>query len=179
MTGKILKLFVLLALCFGLLSGSVYAAGYDHQITSQKMIFAWKVDGALLHVKLSAPTKGWVGIGFNPSKEMKDAKYVLGYVQGGKAVISDEFGTGETKHESVENLGGKNDVTLVGGAEEAGVTTIEFTLPLISTDTKGGTINPAAETVVLLAYGPDSVSFKLKHKYRAKVTVNLSTGTYK
>jgi hypothetical protein len=179
MFGKILKLGLLLVSFIGLSSVSIYAASYDHEITSQKMTFAWKVDGSLLHVKLSAPTKGWVGIGFNPSKEMKDAKYVVGYVQDGKAMISDEFGTSETKHDAVENLGGKSDVTLVSGTEEAGMTTIEFTLPLISTDTKGGKIDPVAETVVLLAYGPDNDSFKLKHKYRTKINVNLATGTYK
>lgn len=179
MFGKILKFGLLVVSCIGLASGPIYAAGYDHEITSQKMTFAWKVDGSHLNVKLSGPTKGWVGIGFNPSKEMKDAKYVLGYVKEGKVILSDEFGSGETKHDAVENLGGKSDVTLVGGAEEAGVTTIEFSLPLISTDTKGGKIDPAAETTVLLAYGPDNDSFKVKHKFRAKLNVNLSTGTYK
>ena len=179
MFGKLLKLALLAVSFIGLASGSINAASYDHEITSQKMTFAWKVDGSNLNVKISAPTKGWVGIGFNPSKEMKDAKFVLGYVKEGKAIVSDHFGTGDTKHDAVENLGGKSDVTLVGGTEEADITTIEFTLPLISTDTKGGKIDPAAETTVLLAYGPDNDSLKVRHKFRAKLSVNLTTGTYK
>jgi hypothetical protein len=157
----------------------VYAASYDHEIKVQKMVFGWKVDGANLAIRISAPTKGWVGIGFNPSLEMKDAKYVLGYVQDGKAILAEHFGTGTTKHEAMEALGAKSDVTLVGGTEEGDVTTIEFTLPLVSTDTKGGTIDPAAETKVLLGYGPDTDSFKTKHKYRTSLSVNLTTGKYK
>ncbi len=180
MIGRILKSGILFVNCVGLLlCSTVFAAGYDYQITAQKMTFSWKVDGANLNVKLSAPTKGWVGIGFNPSKEMKDAKYVLGYIKDGKAIISDEFGTGDTKHEAVEDLGGKSDVTLVGGSEEGGVTTLEFILPLVAQDTKGGKIDPAADTVVLLAYGPDHDGFKMKHKFRTKLTVNLATGKNK
>lgn len=179
MVGKLLKLALLVVFFMGLVSGPTSAASYDHEITSQKMTFAWKVDGSNLNVKISAPTKGWVGIGFNPSKEMKDAKFVLGYVKEGKAILSDEFGTGDTKHDAVENLGGKSDITLVGGTEEGDVTTVEFTLPLISTDTKGGKIDPAGETTVLLAYGPDNDSFKIRHKFRTKLNVNLTSGAYK
>jgi hypothetical protein len=179
MFGKLLKLALLGVFSLGLVPGSTSAASYDHEITSQKMTFSWKVDGSNLNVKISAPTKGWVGIGFNPTKEMKDAKFVLGYVKEGKAIVSDDFGIGDTKHDAVENLGGKSDVTLVGGTEEADVTTVEFTLPLISTDTKGGKIDPAGETTVLLAYGPDNDSFKMRHKFRTKLSVNLTSGAYK
>ena len=180
MIGNVLKKCLLFVSCLVLsLCSTVYAASYDHEITAHKMTFSWKVDGANLNVRLSAPTKGWVAIGFNPSKEMKDAKFVLGYVKDGKAVLSDEFGTGENKHDAVEDLGGKSDVTLVGGTEAGGITTIEFTLPLVAKDTKGGKIDPAADTVVLLAYGPDHDSFKMKHKFRTSLTVNLTTGKNK
>jgi hypothetical protein len=180
MMSKALKICMFFISCMGLIiCSTAYAASYDHEITVQKMKFAWKVDGANLNIKLSAPTKGWVGIGFNPSHEMKDAKFVLGYVKDGKTTLSDEFGTGDSKHESVEDLGGKSDVTLVGGIEEGGITTLEFTLPLVAKDTKGGKIDPATDTVVLLGYGPDTTSFKIKHKFRTKLTVNLTTGTNK
>ena len=155
---------------------TVYASNYGHEIIVQKMILFWEVDGAELHIKLTAPTTGWVGIGFNPSKEMKDAKFVLGYVKDGKAIISDEFGTGEIKHEAVEKLGGKSDITLIEGKEEGGETTIEFTIPLVSKDTKGGKIDPSGKTTVLLAYGLDHDTSKLKHKFRTSISINLSTG---
>jgi hypothetical protein len=174
------KFCMLFIFCIGMVvCSTVYAASYDHEITVQKMTFSWKVDGSNLNVKLSAPTKGWVGIGFNPGHEMKDAKYVLGYVKDGKTLLTDDFGTGDSKHEAVEDLGGKSDVSLVGGTVEGGITTLEFSLPLISKDSKGGKIDPAADTVVLLAYGPDNYSFKTKHKFRTKLTVNLTTGKNK
>ena len=68
-TKKITSLFV--GICVLLLSSvsGVYGAAYDHEVKAKKMSFYWKVDGDTLAVKISAKTKGWVGIGFNPGKK--------------------------------------------------------------------------------------------------------------
>lgn len=152
------------------------AADYAHELKDKDMTFAWSVDGDNLAVKLSAKTEGWVGVGFNPSKSMKDANFILGYVKKGKPKIIDEFGEKENTHKSDKKLGGTADATLVSGAEEGGVTTIEFTLPLKSADKYDGALDVAGETTVLLAYGAGRDSFRSKHKYRSTYKVNLSTG---
>ena len=64
-------------------ASGVFAADYSHEVKAKKMSFSWKIDGDKLAVKMSAKTKGWVGIGFNPSDKMKDADFVLGYVKKG------------------------------------------------------------------------------------------------
>lgn len=172
----ILQRGVMILFCIAFLCSTVSAATYDHEITVQRMVFSWKVAGTDLNVRLTAPTTGWVAIGFNPNAGMKGAKFVLGYVQDGNTIISDEFGVGEIKHEPVEKLGGKSDITLIGGKEEGGVTTIEFAIPLVSRDTTGGRIDPAGETTVLLAYGLDGDTSKLRHKFRTGISVNLASG---
>ena len=180
MNKTVLKFCVSMIFCMALIvSSKANAVTYDHEITVQKMVVSWKIDGANIDIKVSAPTKGWVGIGFNPSDEMKDAKFILGYVKDGKTVLTDDFGVADTNHQPVESLGGKSDVTPVGGSLQAGTTTIEFSMPLVSTDSKGCKIDPAGSTIMLLAYGPDNDSFRIKHKFRTKITVNLTTGEYK
>ena len=155
---------------------SVCAADYAHEVKDKNIGFAWTVDGDKLAVKLWAETEGWVGIGFNPSKEMKDANFILGYVKKGEAKIIDEFGDTNTSHKEDDKLGGTSDATLIGGTEEGGVTTIEFTMPLNSGDKNDSAIDVNGDTVVLLAYGAGRDSFKSKHKYRTAPQVNLSTG---
>ncbi len=155
------------------------AADYAHTVEAKDMKFSWTVDGETLAAKVSAETDGWVGVGFNPSKKMKDANYVIGYVKDGEVKIVDEFGTTSTGHKDDEKLGGTTDVTVVGGTEEGGVTTIEFTMPISSGDTNDGTLDVNADTVVLLAYGAGRDSLKSKHKYRTSLTINLSTGEVK
>ncbi len=172
---KIIAIGMALLMVLGL-STNLLAQDYDHETKVKNMSFSWKVDGKDLKVKMSAKTTGWVGIGFNPSSQMKDADYVIGYVKGGKAQITDDFGNGERTHKADDKLGGSNNATLVGGDEKGGVTTIEFSIPLNSGDKTDSVIDPAGETTVLLAYGGKRDSFKSKHKFRTTIKVNLASG---
>ena len=169
----------MISLCTCLSSALLFAGSYDHEVTAKDMTFSWKVDGATLHAKMSAKTKGWVGVGFNPSKKMQDANFILGYVKDGKAEIVDHFGTKATAHDADSSEGGSEDVTLVAGTEENGMTTIEFTMPMNSGDKLDGSLTADGDTILLLAYGPDRDSLKPRHKFRTTMTVNLSTGASK
>lgn len=155
---------------------NIQAAEYDHEVKDKKITFAWKVEGDKLAVKLTAETDGWVGIGFNPVTEMKGANFILGYVKKGVAKLEDDFGYDANEHKPDTKLEGTSDVTLVGGTEADGMTTIEFTLPLDSADKNDTKIDVNGDTTVLLAYGAGRDSFKSKHKYRSALKLNLSTG---
>ena len=155
------------------------SAEYQHSLTVEKMTFDWSIDGDQLAVKLTAPTKGWVSVGFNPTDKMKDANIIIGYVKNGKVKIVDDFGSGATLHKDDTKIGGTENVTVVGGSEEGDVTTLEFSIPLNSGDEKDGVIDPNADTTVILAYGPERDSFRMKHEFNATVVVNLGTGTKK
>lgn len=156
-----------------------WGAEYQHSLDIEKMNFSWSVEGETLAAKISAPTSGWVAIGFNPSSKMKDADIVIGYVKDGNVKISDEYGIGATQHQTDDKIGGTDNVTVVGGSEENGVTTLEFVIPLNSGDAKDRAIDPAADTVVIVAYGGDRDSFKMKHVFRDTLTVNLANGARK
>lgn len=163
--------------CF--ITTSLFASSYDHEVKAKDMTFAWKVDGDTLHAKMSAKTKGWVGVGFNPSKKMKDANFILGYVKDGQAKVVDHFGTKATGHADDTKEGGSEDVTLVGGTEDKGVTVIEFTMPINSGDKMDSALTADGDTILLLSYGPDRDSFKPRHKFKKTMTVNLATGASK
>ena len=63
-----------------------------------------------------------------------------------------------------------------GGSESGNTTTLEFSIPLKSGDPNDGVIDPKADTKVMLAYGPDRDSTKLKHQFAKTVTINLANG---
>ncbi|MEE4166474.1 MAG: DOMON domain-containing protein [Desulfocapsaceae bacterium] len=176
---KKITIAVLISLfaCFS--ATTLFAASYDHELTVKDMTFSWKVDGDTLHGRMSAKTEGWVGVGFNPSKKMQDANFIIGYVKDGKAEIADHFGTRATAHDADSKEGGSDDVTLVGGAEENGMTTIEFTMPMNSGDKLDGALTADGDTILLLAYGPDRDSLKPRHRFKKTMTVNLATGASK
>lgn len=162
-----------------LLSGNLEAADYKHTLTVDKMTFDWSVIGENLAVKLTAPTTGWVAIGFHPTDMMKDANIIIGMVKDGKVEISDDFGTQPTQHGPDTKRDGQENVTVVGGIETGNTTTLEFSIPLNSGDPNDGIINPKADTVIMLAYGPDRDSIKLKHQFAKTMTVNLDSGVKK
>jgi len=154
------------------------AADYDHKIEIDKMTFEWKLDDKVIHVRLTAATTGWVGVGFNPSDEMKDANFIIGYVKKGKVKVTDHFGTSNRQHDKDEKVGGKTNVTNITGSEKKEITEIGFTIPLNSGDAKDQVINPDAETTVLLAYGSGRDSFRSKHEFKAALKVFLKTGKF-
>ncbi len=176
---KLQKMIIGMSVILCATVSNLQAAEYDHEVQDKKINFAWKVEGDKLAVKLTAETEGWVGIGFNPTKEMKGANFILGYVKGGVAKLDDDFGVAENSHKPDTKLNGTSDVTLVGGTETGGVTTIEFTLPLDSTDKNDTKIDVNGDTTVLLAYGGGRDSFLAKHAYRTALKINLSTGASK
>lgn len=173
------NLMTVLLVVFVLAAAPLYAETYDHEVTARGMSFSWTVDGDTLKGKMSAKTRGWVAVGFNPSNKMKDANIVIGYVEDGAGTIADHFGDKVTGHSEDSELGGTSDVTLVGASEENGTTTIEFTMPMASGDEYDGSLTADGDTVLLLAYGPNRDSFRPRHSYRGTKTVNLATGAEK
>ena len=145
-------------------------------ITEGQMRFSWEIKGDTLEATMTAPTTSWVGVGFNPSRAMKDANYVLGYVKDGKPKVTDHFGKGLRQHAKDTKLGGKTNVTLISGEETATGTTITFAIPLDSGDAKDTKLDPAKPTVLLMAYGSGRDTFRSKHSWRGQVRVNLATG---
>jgi len=151
---------------------------YSLGLAVRKMRFLWTLQQDSIDIKLVAPTKGWVGIGFNPEtpENMKGASFIIGYVKGGEAQAFDHFGITENKHKDDEKLDGNTDFSNLSGSEQDGRTVLEFTVPLDSGDPKDRPLN-LEENIVLLAYGR-SDSVVLKHRFRALLRVNLSTGEH-
>jgi hypothetical protein len=173
--------FILAAILFALIINNCLAAdmAYQHAITAGPITFEWTIVEENIHIKLTAKTTGWVGIGFNPTHEMKDANFIIGYVKDGVVAVKDQFGINENNHAEDVKSGGKENITDISGKEVAGVTEIVFTIPLNTGDKYDGVINPAQDTTILLAYAAGMDSFFTKHKYRTRLKVNLASGSYK
>lgn len=162
-----------------LISGTAMAGDYDHTLEAKDMKVFWKVDGDQIHVKLTAPTEGWVAIGFDPEKAMQGANIIIGAVKKGKVKIEDHYGDRKRGHSPDEKLGGKNNVLNPEGMEEDGVTTISFSLALEAGDKWDKSIDPAKPSRIMVAYGTGRDSFKSGHKYRGVYDINYTTGETK
>jgi len=154
---------------------SAAAAEYKHKVVRAGVTFEWGIDGPSLNGRMSAKTTGWVGVGFNATKGMQDAGFVIGAVKDGQPKAAIHIGSSPMAHGKAT---AEADVANVGGSEADGVTTITFTIPLVSKNPQFKPIAPEKDTKVLLAYGSDD-SVKARHAERAEFLLNLSTGEVK
>jgi hypothetical protein len=87
----------------------------------------WKNDAEFLYMALKGNTSGWLSVGFEPEEWMKNADMIIGLVENGKAIVLDEFSTGNYgPHVSDTQLGGSDDIPEYSGKEQNGQTIIEF-----------------------------------------------------
>jgi hypothetical protein len=119
-----------------------------------------------LRISVTAPTDGWVAVGFEPTRVMKDADIYIGYVENGRVFLRDDFGTGNTAHASDESLGGTSGFTSLEGSESDGNTSISFTIARDSGDSYDKVITRGGSYKVIMGYGPEgSDDFTTYHEW--------------
>jgi hypothetical protein len=146
-------------------------------LTVSNINFYWKAESESLHVRLSAPTTGWVSAGFDPTagQGMQDADYIIGYVVNDSVFfIQDNYGDSPTTHLADTLGGGFNNVKPIKGTESNGRTEIEFMIPLNSGDTRDRVLVVGNTYSVQLAYGPnDSDDFESLHEFYVVVSIKI------
>jgi len=115
----------------------------------------WMVEGEMLHIQAMTRFTGWVAVGFDPSRMMKGANIIIGYVENGEVFLRDDFGVANIQHDADTNNGGVSNLSDVEGEEVDGVTTIRFTIPLDSGDELDRVLTPGNTHKLLAAHGPD------------------------
>ena len=119
------------------------------------MQISWQVEGNRLHCHMSAPTAGRVRFGINSVRSQAQANIILGWVDAEGGHVQDGFANDPPHITPDTELGGTQDATLVSGAEAAGRTEVEFTIPLDSGDAYDIALVPGSMVYLVLSYGPD------------------------
>jgi hypothetical protein len=162
-------LFVLVVLFFSTLPLS---AQDIQTVEIKEIVFQWEIVNDDIIIILSAPTKGWIAVGFEPSRMMKDADILIGYVKDGETFMEDHYGSGNTKHQADLDLGGTNDITIIGGSELNDITMLNFSIPLHSLDSNDRILEKGEEYKLIFAYGKRD-DFKSYHKVRTSMMLTL------
>ena len=162
--------------CGSSASGEVVADenSTNNEFSIDDVFLEWGTDSSQLTISISAPTTGWIAVGFEPSAAMKDADIIIGYVSADEAFIRDDWGDGFVTHKADTELGGANNVTLVSGREENGRTELIFTIPLSSGDSFDKNLTSGQTFEVILAYGrDDDDSYEGMHAWVKKIEIEL------
>ena len=143
------------------LDGVVSAKEYSFQTSLGKLTLSASRTADTVFLAVSAPTTGWVSVGFGSDK-MDGAKLFLGYVSGGQPSFSGQLGAGHGHGTLSPALEVRQALGEAGGA-----TTLETAFKasqVIAGDQK--------ELWVLVAYGPDD-TFSSYHVARGSFKIQL------
>lgn len=146
------------------------------EYTLDGFTFEWKVEDSTgtIRIKLTAPTTGWLAVGFDPTSFMNEADLLIGFVSGGTAQARDDYGTGSVTHESDLVLGGTDDLELITGSETAGETVLEFRIPLNSGDAYDKVLAAGTTYTVIFAYGENGADdFTSGHAWAETASLEL------
>jgi len=120
-------------------------------VTAVGMTFEWRTEGPHLRGRMTAPTTGWVTVGFNSRDELAGSKLVMGYVSGDRVVVEEHIAD-PPDHRPKTELGGHHAISDVTGYERDGATTIEFLLELDSGDPVDVSLRPGQRYHLTMAW---------------------------
>jgi hypothetical protein len=134
------------------------------------MTFEWRIEGEVLKGRMTAPTQGWVAVGFNRTKQLKGTRLIMGYVQNGRTTVEEHIAD-PPDHRPKTSLGGTSGVLSAKGSEGMGKTTIEFTLQLDTGDSFDVSLRPGETYHTTLAW---SFEDDLYHHSAMRTAVDLT-----
>jgi hypothetical protein len=174
------KIFIIIITLTALSLAPLFADGQQEEASSgeaatsevmlDEMQVSVEVQGDNLLVEVSAPTTGWVAVGFKATRMMKDANIIMGYVDGGEVFLEDHFGVSNFGHKPDVELGGGRNVTLRGGSEDGTTTELAFLIPLAAADEYDVDLSPGETVKMICAYGATDDTGK-KHRYRKSTQI--------
>lgn len=126
----------------------------------------WEHQGDQVRFSLTAPTTGWVAVGFTETGDLMDSNLIQGRVKGDDVFVQDQFITGFGEHPPVEALAVPSRISNIDGEEVGGKTTISFSMTKDKMDKLHYDLSEGKEINVWLAW---SVSDDFDHHSRKRI----------
>ncbi len=158
-----------------LIIGGIYQktnAQEMREVNKNGMKVGWEIIDDQLYLEMSAPTKGWVAVGFNTTSELTGTSLLMGHVQGVKSEVVDFFVRAPGDYEPVTVLGGVSVVTQSEGKEEGGATHLSFRIPLLPNSEFHQQLVAGGTYHLLMAYSLED-DFKHHSVMRTSMTIKL------
>jgi DOMON domain len=165
---KIILLFAL-GMC---LSGLFLSDRSQHSIEVNGMKVHWSTVGRDIAFELSAPTTGWIAIGFNETESLAGTYLVMARVRAGVAAVVEYKTLAPGDYRPITALGGRASVVVIGGAEQGNSTSVRFRIPQLVTDGFHKQLLPSSKWRLLVAYSRED-DFQHHSMMRTNVEINL------
>ncbi len=138
----------------GLLGGSINPGlvTTDNPVTVSNITFQYRLHSDSLEIQVSAPTHGWVAVGFHENAKLIGNDLLMFSVIDGMVIYQDQYIRGWNDHPEDTALGGENSISVVGHLEDETSTTVKFKIPISSGDSFDTIHQSNRDFYLLLAY---------------------------
>ncbi len=127
----------------------------QQELQVESMTFKYSCYEDSIFCFVTAPTKGWIMVGFNDKNSLIGADFKFFSVHEGKAINSDQKNKGGRNYFPDNELEGSNDIHLLYGTETKEKTSISFSIPLRNNDHNDYQHKTKAPFWLILAYSVD------------------------
>lgn len=162
------------SLLFGISMVSLSACQAQEQkekvVFKNKMQVSWQYQKNRIFFEMSAPTDGWVTIGFNTTKNMTGAYLLMGRVKNTKAEIVEHFTISQGNYKPVQSLGAQIQVDDVEGIQKEKNTLLSFSLPVEANSEYQKNLSEGNKYVMILAY---SLADDFQHHSIMRTSINV------
>lgn len=169
-TLKIIPLIVVLtSICFLSFNSE---RNKKKSINTNQMSASWHFEDKRIFFEMSAPTSGWLTIGFNTNDNLKGAYLLMGHIVDGQTTVVEYFVNKPGDYNPIDSYAAVPQVLHVEGSEKGKETIIKFSLPIKSKSDFQKNLNEGQSYTMILAYSQEK-DFQHHSSMRTSVEVIL------
>ncbi len=143
----------------------------DQTIEKNGMSVHLQRDSEYLTITMTAPTDGWVTIGFNESVDITGAYLLMGRVRGTIAEVVEYTTISPGNYKPISSLGAQVRVKNVRGRQTQGYTSLTFSLPINMQGEFQKSLEKGTEYVLIMAY---STSDDFDHHSIMRTSIHMA-----
>jgi len=127
---------------------------YANQLNLGTYRLFWISTEDTIRMAMQSDAQGWVAVGFQPGSMMKNADMVFGKMAAGKAIVQDQYSTGNIgPHSADVNQDATDDLLSFAGERTEFTTTFEFERKLDTGDALDVPLKRDTAMQIIWAYG--------------------------
>lgn len=146
-------------------------ANSARSVTQDGVTFSWCHDNTFLTGTLSAPTKGWIAVGFNEAPGLKNTRFIIAATSL-FPIRAEEHIARVPDHKTVTELGLKPAMKLIRGSYADGRSHLEFQIPQRIADRPALSLAPGSRVHVMLAWS-QAIAFDHHSAWRKHFPLTL------
>jgi hypothetical protein len=165
---------LLLIISFTILGIGSCQAQKENMKTIDKngMKVSWYFQNEQIYFEISAPTDGWITVGFNQNSGIQGAYLLMGNVINGKANLVEHYTISTGNYKPITELGEISQVKNIEGEEKNNFTQMKFSLPVKTLNKYQKDLKPDMNYFMILAYSRED-DFQHHSMMRTHIKVTL------